>query len=102
MMSSKCKGLRLQVEGNWANIIGVAVSKATVAVFQLRFVVVMWHEVYLWFFLITVTIICVLVGIFDFVRCDPMAHVSNPTIDVSCWIPTSDFSTLSIILSCNY
>ncbi|MCJ1361086.1 hypothetical protein MMC16_000183 [Acarospora aff. strigata] len=90
---------KLEIIGQTFCIIGIAASKATVALFQLRIVEVLWHKIYLWFFLITMAIICVLVALFDFVRCDPIAHVWNPTIEAYCWISTPSFSAMSIFLS---
>lgn len=35
-------------------------------------------------------------ALFDFIRCDPIAHVWNPTIEAHCWVSTEGFTSLSI------
>lgn len=56
----------------------------------------------LYVLMLAITVVCVLTALFDFIRCDPIAHVWNPTIDAKCWISTEGFAKLSIVAGSNY
>lgn len=90
---------KLEIVGQTFLVVAIATSKASIAWFQLRIVTALRHKVFLWFFIVTLAIFCALVALFDFIRCKPVAHVWNPTIDASCWVSTSDYSALSVFLS---
>ncbi|EKG14732.1 hypothetical protein MPH_08007 [Macrophomina phaseolina MS6] len=77
-------------------IIGIATSKACVAFFLLRIVVFLWHKIVLWVCVIAAAVICILCALFDFIRCDPVAGVWNPTIKAYCWMGTEAFTDLSV------
>jgi len=49
-----------------------------------------------------VTIVVIIDALFDFIRCDPIEHVWNPTIDAKCWVSTEGFATLSIVAGSKY
>ncbi|CZR60696.1 related to integral membrane protein pth11 [Phialocephala subalpina] len=87
---------RAEIIGQTFCIIGIATSKASAAVFLLRITIIQWHRWILHFLIVAVAVPCFLCALFDFIRCDPVAHVWNPTIDAKCWISTEGFTTLSI------
>lgn len=77
-------------------IIGIATSKASASVFLLRLAVVEWHKWILYITMFAVTGIAVICALFDFIRCDPIAHVWNPYIPAKCWVSTEQFTAISI------
>lgn len=77
-------------------IIGIATSKACVAFFLLRIVVILWHQIVLWVCVIAAAVICILCALFDFIRCDPVEGVWNPTVKAACWMGTEAFTDLSV------
>lgn len=79
-----------------AGIIGIATSKACVAFFLLRIVVITWHQVVLWLCVIATAVICVLCALFDFIRCDPVNGVWDPSVKAYCWMGTEAFTDLSV------
>ncbi|OMP84046.1 hypothetical protein BK809_0001430 [Diplodia seriata] len=87
---------KITIIGQTFCIIGIATSKACVAFFLLRIVVFTWHQIVLWVCVVAVTIICVLCALFDFIRCDPVAAVWNPTLEANCWMGTEAFTDLSV------
>lgn len=81
-------------------IIGIATSKAGVAAFLLRIVEKTWHKAVLIAATVATTGICIVVALFDFIRCSPVASVWDPLItDAVCWVSTSSFTDLSVSLS---
>ncbi|TVY13291.1 hypothetical protein LARI1_G008772 [Lachnellula arida] len=89
-----------EIIGQTFCIIGIATSKASAAIFLLRITIVLWHKLVLYFLMFAVTVVCVLDALFDFIRCDPIAHIWNPTIDAKCWVSTEGFASLSIAAGC--
>ncbi|KAG9228466.1 hypothetical protein BJ875DRAFT_435271 [Amylocarpus encephaloides] len=87
---------RSEIIGQTFCIIGIATSKASVAVFLLRITVVAWHKWTLYFLMLSVSVICFCCALFDFVRCDPVEHVWNPKVEAHCWIGTEGFTALSV------
>lgn len=77
-------------------IIGIATSKASASVFLLRLAVVEWHKWVLYITMFAVTGIAIICALFDFIRCDPIAHVWNPYIPAKCWVSTEQFTAISI------
>lgn len=86
----------LQTPADLSGIIGIATSKACVAFFLLRIVVFVWHQIVLWVCVIAIAIICVMCALFDFIRCNPVAAVWNPTLKAKCWMGTEAFTDLSV------
>ncbi|KAF5870620.1 uncharacterized protein Bfra_010009 [Botrytis fragariae] len=87
---------RSEIIGQTFCIIGIATSKASASVFLLRLAVVEWHKWILYFTMFAVTGIAVICALFDFIRCDPIAHVWNPYIPAKCWVSTEQFTAISI------
>ncbi|KAH7062243.1 hypothetical protein B0J12DRAFT_735803 [Macrophomina phaseolina] len=87
---------KITIIGQTFCIIGIATSKACVAFFLLRIVVFLWHKIVLWVCVIAAAVICILCALFDFIRCDPVAGVWNPTIKAYCWMGTEAFTDLSV------
>lgn len=77
-------------------IIGIATSKASVAAFLLRLSVINWHKYVLYFVLVTVSVSCFIVALFDFIRCDPIKSIWDPLIPAKCWMSASQYTNLSI------
>ncbi|KAF7891936.1 hypothetical protein EAF00_008238 [Botryotinia globosa] len=87
---------RSEIIGQTFCIIGIATSKASASVFLLRLAVVEWHKWILYITMFAVTGIAVICALFDFIRCDPIAHVWNPYIPAKCWVSTEQFTAISI------
>ncbi|TVY37762.1 hypothetical protein LSUB1_G004425 [Lachnellula subtilissima] len=87
---------KAEIIGQTFLIIGVATSKASVAIFLLRITIVQWHKIVLFFLMFAIITICIITALFDFIRCDPVEHVWNPTLDAKCWVSTEGFASLSI------
>ncbi|KAF7924013.1 hypothetical protein BELL_0915g00030 [Botrytis elliptica] len=87
---------RSEIIGQTFCIIGIATSKASASVFLLRLAVVEWHKWILYTTMFAVTSIAVICALFDFIRCDPIAHVWNPYIPAKCWVSTEQFTAISI------
>ena len=91
---------KMEIIGQTFCIIGIATSKAGVAAFQLRIFEKLWQKILLISTASCVAIICILVALFDFIRCNPVAAVWNPTItDAQCFVSTPSFTIMSITLS---
>ncbi|KAF7941797.1 uncharacterized protein EAE97_006634 [Botrytis byssoidea] len=87
---------RSEIIGQTFCIIGMATSKASASVFLLRLAVVEWHKWILYTTMFAVTGIAIICALFDFIRCDPIAHVWNPYIPAKCWVSTEQFTAISI------
>ncbi|KAF7889316.1 uncharacterized protein EAF01_010809 [Botrytis porri] len=87
---------RSEIIGQTFCIIGIATSKASASVFLLRLAVVEWHKWILYITMFAVTGIAVVCALFDFIRCDPIAHVWNPYIPAKCWVSTEQFTAMSL------
>ncbi|KAK6599104.1 hypothetical protein H4I96_08308 [Botrytis cinerea] len=87
---------RSEIIGQTFCIIGIATSKASASVFLLRLAVVEWHKWVLYITMFAVTGIAIICALFDFIRCDPIAHVWNPYIPAKCWVSTEQFTAISI------
>ncbi|KAF7861790.1 hypothetical protein EAF04_007673 [Stromatinia cepivora] len=87
---------RSEIIGQTFCIIGIATSKASVSVFLLRLAVVQWHKWVLYFTMFAVSGTAIICALFDFIRCDPVAHVWNPYIPAKCWVSTERFTAISI------
>ncbi|ESZ97236.1 hypothetical protein SBOR_2359 [Sclerotinia borealis F-4128] len=71
---------KMEIAGQTCNIIAIATSKSTVAVFLLRLVIVPWHKVFLWFCIVSTVIVCVSCAVLDFFQSSPMAAVFDPSL----------------------
>ncbi|ESZ95637.1 hypothetical protein SBOR_3985 [Sclerotinia borealis F-4128] len=87
---------RSEIIGQTFCIIGIATSKASVSFFLLRLAVVKWHKWVLYFTMFSVSGIAIICALFDFIRCDPIAHVWNPYLPAKCWVSTEQFTAISI------
>ncbi|KAH8590118.1 hypothetical protein B0O99DRAFT_635667 [Bisporella sp. PMI_857] len=87
---------KAEIIGQTFCIIGIATSKASVAIFLLRITVVQWHRWVLYAVMVGVAVPCFFCALFDFIRCDPIAAVWNPTLPAKCWVSTEGFTALSI------
>jgi len=88
---------KAEIIGQTFCIIGIATSKSSAAIFLLRITIIQWHKMVLYILMFAVTIVVIIDALFDFIRCDPIEHVWNPTIDAKCWVSTEGFATLSIV-----
>ncbi|KAG4032731.1 hypothetical protein MFRU_006g01950 [Monilinia fructicola] len=89
---------RSEMIGQTFCLIGIATSKASVSVFLLRLAVVQWHKWVLYLTMFAVSSIAIVCALFDFIRCDPIAHVWNPYIPAECWLSDEQFTIISIIV----
>ncbi|RAL67100.1 hypothetical protein DID88_007880 [Monilinia fructigena] len=89
---------RSEIIGQTFCLIGIATSKASVSVFLLRLAIVQWHRWVLYFTLFSVSSIAVICALFDFIRCDPIAHVWNPSIPAKCWLSDEQYTTISMVV----
>ncbi|KAF4634671.1 hypothetical protein G7Y89_g3427 [Cudoniella acicularis] len=87
---------RAEIIGQTFCIIGIATSKASAAIFLLRITIIQWHRYVLYSLMLAVSVMCFFCALFDFVRCDPVAHVWNPTLPAKCFISDQGFASLSI------
>ncbi|KUJ10401.1 uncharacterized protein LY89DRAFT_656175 [Mollisia scopiformis] len=90
-------GVRAEVIGQTFGIVGIATSKASVAAFLLRITIITWHKWVLYITLLSVSVICFLCALFDYIRCDPVDSIWNPTIVARCWMSADGFTTLSLV-----
>jgi hypothetical protein len=59
---------------------GIAASKASVALFLLRIVLRRWHIALLWGIIVSTTAFCTITTILLFLQCKPVSFLWNPTI----------------------
>jgi hypothetical protein len=71
---------KMEIAGQTCNIFAIATSKAAVAAFLLRLVIVDWHEYFLYGCITSTSIVCVLCAILDFLQVTPIDAVFNPMI----------------------
>jgi len=83
-------------------IIGVATSKASVSVFLLRITIIRWHRWVLYIVILCVSTSCFFCALFDYIRCDPVSHIWNPTIPARCWMTIDQFTSLSLAVGGTY
>jgi len=76
-----------EVIGQGICILGIAISKASVALFLLRIVVLRWHKMLLWLCIIITSALCVITTILLFVQCKPAAFLWDTSIEGGyCWL----------------
>ncbi|KAJ4352018.1 uncharacterized protein N0V89_007364 [Didymosphaeria variabile] len=81
------KAIMLEAIGQGICIMGIAASKASVAVFLLRIVIFKWHKALLWFCIVSTTILCTITTTLLFLQCRPAAFLWDPTIEGGvCWL----------------
>ncbi|CZR68799.1 related to integral membrane protein pth11 [Phialocephala subalpina] len=90
--------VRAEVIGQTFGIVGIATSKASVAAFLLRITIVNWHKWVLYIVLLSVSTSCFLCALFDYIRCEPIESIWNPTIESKCWMSAGGFTTLSLVV----
>ncbi|KAF7856285.1 hypothetical protein EAF04_009813 [Stromatinia cepivora] len=71
---------KMEVAGQTCNIIAIATSKSSVAVFLLRLVVVPWHKAFLWACITSTFIVCIICATLGFFQYSPFAAVFDPSI----------------------
>ena len=59
---------------------GIAASKASVALFLLRIVLRRWHIALLWSVIVSTTIFCTITTALLFLQCKPVSFLWDPTI----------------------
>ncbi|KAF1364275.1 hypothetical protein EJ07DRAFT_98561 [Lizonia empirigonia] len=74
------KAVFWEAVGQGICIMGIAVSKASVALFLLRIVLRRWHIVLLWSVIITTSIFCTITTTLLFLQCKPVAFLWDETI----------------------
>jgi hypothetical protein len=68
-------------------ILGIALSKSSVAVFLLRIVVRRWHVYVLWFCIVSTSILCIITTTLLFLQCKPTAFLWDHSIEGGvCWL----------------
>lgn len=77
-------------------IFNIVTSKAAVAFLLLRIVARTWHKVFIWFCLITNSIMATFLTIAVFIQCIPVESVWNVAVNGNCWL---DFTTAGITVS---
>ena len=61
-----------------------SIGKSSVAIFQLRIVIVRWQRYLLWYIVITVNLAYYVDVLWDILQCSPTAHIWNPSIPAKC------------------
>lgn len=69
------KAIMLEAIGQAICIMGIAASKASVAVFLLRIVILKWHKAFLWFCIVSTTLWCTVTTILLFLQTKPTAFL---------------------------
>jgi hypothetical protein len=59
---------------------GIAASKASVALFLLRIIVRWWHRALLWSIIVSTTIFSIITTALLFLQCKPVSFLWDPTI----------------------
>ncbi|KAF2679917.1 hypothetical protein K458DRAFT_258432, partial [Lentithecium fluviatile CBS 122367] len=81
------KAIMWEAIGQGICIMGIAASKASVALFLLRIVIRKWHKLLLWICIISTTILCTITTILLFLQCKPAAYLWDRTIPGGrCWL----------------
>ncbi|KAF1930581.1 uncharacterized protein M421DRAFT_377119 [Didymella exigua CBS 183.55] len=74
------KAIFWEAVGQGICIMGIAVSKAAIALFLLRIVVRKWHIALLWSVMISTAIFSTITTALLFLQCKPVSYLWNPTI----------------------
>ncbi|KAF2633276.1 hypothetical protein BU25DRAFT_464217 [Macroventuria anomochaeta] len=74
-------------------IMGITVSKASIALLLLRIVVKKWHVLVLWGTIISTTLFCCVTTILLFLQCKPAAFLWDHSIEGGyCWLTFTDIA----------
>ncbi|PSN65310.1 hypothetical protein BS50DRAFT_496366 [Corynespora cassiicola Philippines] len=85
--ASYSKAVMWEVIGQAICIMGIAASKASVALFLLRIVRERWHIAFLWFCIASTTTLCIITTALLFTQCKPTAFFWDRTIaGGECWL----------------
>ncbi|KAH8808619.1 hypothetical protein F5884DRAFT_378259 [Xylogone sp. PMI_703] len=93
------RATQAELVGQTFLLIGIPFSKGAVVAFLHRITIIRWHKFALYFTWFAVTVPALLTALFDYVRCDPIAHVWDPTIPAKCILSTNAYTNLSLSLS---
>jgi hypothetical protein len=94
------KAIMWEAIGQGICIMGISVSKASVAIFLLRIVVKKWHVALLWACIASTTILCIITTTLLFVQCKPSAFLWDRTIEGGyCWL---NFTRVGLAMGCKY
>ncbi|KAL1622679.1 hypothetical protein SLS56_008604 [Neofusicoccum ribis] len=85
--------------GQSFSYIGVAASKASVALFLLRIVVKTWHRIVLWAIIAVLSTICTLSSILHFARCDPVEACWDATVPGKFLMDPDTFTAILVAAS---
>lgn len=80
------KAVKLEIIGQSCNIVAIATSKSSVAVFLMRILVNKWHFAFLWFCIASTVFVCISCIILMFTQCSPVEGIFNPTIPKVCYL----------------
>ncbi|CZR69627.1 related to integral membrane protein pth11 [Phialocephala subalpina] len=80
------KAVKWEIAGQCFNIMAIATSKSSVAVFLIRIVNRKLHTWLLCFCIFSTTFVCVSCIVFMFTQCTPLESIFNPTIPHTCYI----------------
>ncbi len=81
------KAIKWEAIGQAICIMGIAASKASVALFLLRIVRQTWHIALLWFCIISTTILSTITTVLLFVQCKPTAYLwDHNIVGGNCWL----------------
>jgi hypothetical protein len=73
--------------GQGVCIMGIAASKGSVAIFLLHIVRSTWHVAFLWFCIVSTSVLCVITTTSLFLQCRPAAFQWDKTITGgNCWL----------------
>ena len=61
-----------------------SIGKSSVAIFQLRIVIIPWQRYLLWFIIISVNLFYYILIPWDLLQCSPTAHLWDPSIPAKC------------------
>ncbi|KAF2647713.1 hypothetical protein K491DRAFT_614136 [Lophiostoma macrostomum CBS 122681] len=76
--------------------IGIAASKASVALFLLRIVILKWHRALLWFCILSTTVLCVTTTVLFYMQCRLVAVLWDRKIQGGiCWL---DFTPIGLTM----
>lgn len=90
------EAMKLEIIGQGVCIFNIVTSKTAVAFLLLRFAARTWHRVFIWFCVVTNSIMATLLTVAVFVQCIPVESVWNFDIKGNCWL---DFTTAGITVS---
>lgn len=91
------EAMKWEVIGQGLGIFNIVTSKAAVAFLLLRIVEQTWHKMYIWFCIVTNSLLASWCTLAIFVQCMPVHKVWDPMHDGECWL---DFTKVGLVTSC--